>query len=97
MGNKGYDGFIVTQPGGGARLPNTVIAGHRRQQQEEELQQLKTPAVLSTVKESKEPDVKLGILVPFDDKAKRIQYLRMIRDYLNTQLAIVDEQLAREE
>jgi hypothetical protein len=97
MGNKGYDGFIVTQPGGGGRLPNTVIAGHRRQQQQEELQQLKTPVVLSTVKESKEPEVKLGILVPFDDKAKRIQYLRMIRDYLNTQLAIVDEQLAREE
>ena len=94
MGNKGYDGFIVTQPGGGGRLPNTVIAGHRRQ---EEPQPLKPPAVLSTVSESKEPEVKLGILVPFEDKAKRIQYLRMIRDYLNTQLAIVDEQLAREE
>lgn len=96
MGNKGYDGFIVTQPGGGGKLPNTVIAGHRRQQQEE-LQPLKPPAVISTVSESKESDVKLGILVPFEDKAKRIQYLRMIRDYLNTQLAIVEEQLAREE
>lgn len=80
-----YSDFITDT---GPMTANTVIAGRHRQPKEKQ-----EP---SAVKDIPTSATQNAIVVPHTDREQRLSYLSTVRDYLNTQLSIVEAQLDAE-
>ena len=84
MTNKNaYSEFITDT---GPMTANTIIAGRHRQPKEK--QEPSKDMTTSTTQNA--------IVVPHTDRERRLSYLSTVRDYLNTQLSIVEAQLDAE-
>ena len=80
-------GFVEQAVAGGAGV---VIAGSAKKKET-------VPVVEPTAQAQNAQPVETGLfLIPYTDKQSRVQYLENVRDFLNNELARIDEALRQE-
>lgn len=86
-----YGGFI---PESRQSSPNTVVTSAFLKELKEG--PTKTPEAEEPKRDTLTKSYQQEILIPYSDKKQRIDYLYALKDYLNSQLAIVESQLDAE-